>query len=365
MAKFIHTADLHIKDGDEKPYCFAVLDEIIALALSEKADFLLIAGDLFDSYSDFDLLRRDVGSKLYPLHEAGCRVIYIPGNHEGRGASADLAGFSLDPIQFYARPPFVFFEAEGVEFICVPHAPDYDGYRSWKVPPKKPGAVRVAVVHALNSTVYTGPDEESDARAGAIEDDFFSRFSVDYAAMGHVHSGRSQQLGGALACYPGSARVWRAHEREAGPRGVAVVETSPSLTVRRAELKSAGQYKEYTLPAGLDGSLPLVQVQRIEAAAGPRDYVKVRLTGLVDDENAAQAAAKGLQERLKTSARRAEVELDTTPASSLSGNGLARAFLAEMDAVMPETEDGPDYVRWLLARQYGLEEIASRAGEAS
>ena len=73
-------------------------------------------------------------------------------------------------------------QAAGVEFVCVPHAADYDGYRGWKVPAKKPGAFRVAMVHALNSTIYTGPDEESDSRTGAIEDDFFTRFAVDYLA---------------------------------------------------------------------------------------------------------------------------------------------------------------------------------------
>lgn len=365
MAKIIHTADLHIKDGEEKPYCYAVLDEIIALARAEKADFLLLAGDLFDSYSDFEALRREVQAKLFPLHEAGCRVIYIPGNHETRGAAADLAAFSLDPIQFYARPPFVFFEAAGVEFVCVPHAADYDGYRGWKVPPRKPGSVRVAVLHALNSTIYTGPDEEADARAGVIEDDFFSRFSIDYGALGHVHSGRRQQLGGALACYPGSPRVWRAHAREAGPRSVLVVTTGgPALDVRQAEIKSAGQYKEYTLPVEMDGSIPLPAVQRLEAGLSANDLVSVRLTGVVEDENAARTAAENLRARLLKKARQAWVELETTVASQICSNSLARAFLAELDAVKPESADGPDYRRWLLARQYGLEEIASRAAEA-
>jgi len=365
MAKIIHTADLHIKDGEEKPYCYAVLDEIIALAHAEKADFLLLAGDLFDSYADFEALRREVQAKLFPLHGAGCRVIYIPGNHEARGAAADLSAFSLDPIQFYARPPFVFFDAAGVEFVCVPHAADYDGYRAWKVPPKKPGAVRVAVLHALNSTIYTGPDEEADARAGVIEDDFFSRFAIDYGALGHVHSGRRQELGGALACYPGSPRVWRAHAREAGPRSVLVVTTGgPALQVRQAEIKSAGQYKEYILPVEMDGSVPLPAVQKIEASLCECDLVAVRLTGVVEDENAAAAAAESLRERLRRRTRQASVKLETSPASLLSGNGLARAFLAEMDAVKPENGDGPDYRRWLLARQYGLEEIAGRAAEA-
>lgn len=366
MAKLIHTADLHIKDGDEKPYCYAVLDEIIALALAEKAGFLVIAGDLFESYSDFETLRREVQQRLYKLHEAGCRVIYIPGNHESRGASADLTAFSLDPIQFYARPPFVFFEAEGVEFVCVPHAADYDGYRGWKVPAKKPGAARVAVLHALNSTIYTGPDEEADSRAGVIEDDFFSRFAVDYAAMGHVHSGRQQQLGGATACYPGSPRVWRAHVREAGPRSVRVVEISGgALSVRAVELKSSGQYREYTLPVGTDGSAPLAAVQKIEAKLGPADLVTVRLTGVVEDEKAADAAAEALRERFRKKARQVSVQLETSVASQICSNALAKAFLAEMAAREPDDKGGPDYRRWLLARQYGLQEIAARSGEGA
>lgn len=364
MAKIIHTADLHIK-VDEKVYCYAVLDEIIELAKAEKAAFLVIAGDLFDSFADFEALRKEVRHKLFHLHEAGTRVIYIPGNHESRGASADLTAYSLDPVQFYAHAPFVFFEAEGVEFVCVPHAENYDGYRDWKVPPKKQDAARVAVLHALNSTIYTGPDEESDSKTGVIEDDFFKRFSVDYAAMGHVHAGRQHYLGGAVACYPGSPRVWRAHPREAGTKTVRVVDTATSpVSSIPVEIKTAGQYREYTLPVDGAGAASPAEIQRVEAEAGPRDFVYVRLTGVVEDEPAAAAAAAALRERLGKKARLAEVELDTTVASQLYSNDLARSFLAEMDAIRPEDEGGPDYRRWLLARQYGLEEIAAKAGEA-
>ena len=75
MAKLIHTADLHLKAGEEKAYCFSVLDEIIALALSEKAGFLVIAGDLFDSFADFEALRKEVCLKLKPLAAAGCEIL--------------------------------------------------------------------------------------------------------------------------------------------------------------------------------------------------------------------------------------------------------------------------------------------------
>ncbi len=364
MAKLVHTADLHIK-REEKDYCFAVLDEILAQASAEKADFLVIAGDLFDSFADFEALRKEVAARFEPLVKAGCRVIYIPGNHEARGASAGLAAFTLDHMRYCARRPFDFFELAGVEFLTVPHAANYDGYRGWKVPPKKPGVPRVAVLHALNSTIYTGPDDEADARAGVIEDDFFSRFAIDYAAMGHVHSGRQQLLGGAVVCYPGSPRVWRAHIREAGLKSVILADLGCSpVTARPLPVNSAGEYKEFTVPVELKGGVPLIETQRIEAAVNNRDFVRVRLTGVVEDENAARAAADKLRERLALKARVAEVGLETTVTADLSDNSLARAFLAELEAVKPGDEDCEAYIRWLLARQYGLEEIAARAGEA-
>lgn len=361
MAKLIHTADLHLKDGDEKAYCFSVLDEITGLALSEKAGFLVLAGDLFDSFSDFEALRREVCLKLAPLAAAGCEVIYIPGNHEARGGSAPLSAYNLDPVKFYAQPPFFFREAGGVEFLCVPHAENYDGYRDWKVPAKKAGAARVAVLHALNSAIYTGPDPESDARTGVIDDDFFKRFSIDYAALGHVHAGRQQQLGGAIACYPGSPRVWRAHIREAGPKSVRVVETDgPAVTVRTVELRSAGQYREFTLPLDLNGAPAEAAVKKLELETNKLDLVRVTLTGVVEDENAARDAAGELERRLRAWVRQAYVELETAVAADISTNSLARAFLAELDLVKPAEARGAEYRKWLLARQYGLEALSAR-----
>ncbi|OGR67828.1 MAG: hypothetical protein A2081_04260 [Elusimicrobia bacterium GWC2_61_19] len=365
MAKIIHAADLHIEDGEELSYCYGVLDEIISLALAEKPDALVLAGDMFDSFGDFEALRSEVCAKFKPLAEAGVPIIYIPGNHEGRGATADLTAYNLDPLLFAAARPFSLIEAGELEFLCVPHAESYDGYRDWPVPPKKPGATRIAVVHALNSTIYTGPEEETDARAGVIDDDLFSRYQVDYAAMGHVHAGRQAALGRALACYPGSARVWRAHPREAGPRRVCVVRLGDAApAVRTVELKSAGLFKEYRLPLDLAGALNPADADKAAAAATALDLVKITLTGVVEDEHAAKATAAALQARLKDSARLAIVDTDTVVAAELSTHSLTKAFLEEMDKIEPAAEQGRDYRCWLLARQYGLEELAAKLREA-
>ncbi len=363
MAKIIHAADLHIEDGEEKAYCYGVLDEIISLAKAEKAGALVLAGDLFNSFGDFEALRSEVCFKLKPLADAGCAIIYIPGNHEGRGATADLSAYNLDPVIFAPAQPFSLVSAAGAEFLCVPHAASYDGYRDWKVPEKKAGVPRIVVAHALNSTIYTGPDEETDARAGVMDDDLFARFGADYAALGHIHSGRQQVLGGAVACYPGSARVWRAHPREAGPRRACVVETGPAVTVRTAELNSAGFYREYRLPLDLAGAVNPGAAEKAASSVSSLDLVKVILTGVVEDENAAKISAEALRVKLARRARLALVETETIVSAELSSNGLTKAFLAEMDKLEPDDAQGGDYRRWLLARQYGLQELAAHLVE--
>jgi DNA repair exonuclease SbcCD nuclease subunit len=363
MTRIIHAADLHIEDGEEKSYCYVVLDEIIALALAEKASALVLAGDLFDSFGDFEALRSEVCSKFQPLADAGCRIIYIPGNHEGRGATADLSAYNLDPVTFAAARPFSLVETESAEFVCVPHADSYEGYRDWQLPPKKAGLPRIAVAHALNSTIYTGPDEETDSRAGVMDDDLFIHMQADYAALGHVHAGRQQTLGGTVACYPGSARVWRAHPREAGPRRVCVVELGETVNVRTVELSSAGLYKEFRLPLDLAGALNPASADKVASSVSALDLVKVVLTGVVEDENAAKASAEALRARLKKDARLVIVEAETIVAADLSSNSLTKKFLAEMDKLEPEDAQGPEYSRWLLARQYGLEELALHLAE--
>ena len=48
--KFIHTADIHLKNINDDAYDTFV--KIISLTKNKNIDFLLIAGDLFDSATD-------------------------------------------------------------------------------------------------------------------------------------------------------------------------------------------------------------------------------------------------------------------------------------------------------------------------
>jgi DNA repair exonuclease SbcCD nuclease subunit len=56
MKTLIHCADLHLA-ADEQDYSFKVLAELLQLTKKKAADFLLFAGDVFNSYQDADRLR--------------------------------------------------------------------------------------------------------------------------------------------------------------------------------------------------------------------------------------------------------------------------------------------------------------------
>jgi len=88
--KFIHTADLHLgktyrtsSDADER-YAdfFAALAGIVADAVSDPVDFVLIAGDLFHVGQILPKTFARTIETLQPLKDAGIPCVAVEGNHD-------------------------------------------------------------------------------------------------------------------------------------------------------------------------------------------------------------------------------------------------------------------------------------------
>lgn len=360
MAKILHTADLHLSAGGEKPYCLSVLDAIVRLAVKEKPAFLLIAGDLFDSFSDLKELRGEFAARIKPLSGL-CEIVVIPGNHEHLRRDAPLENFDLGGVKLASLLPFDFYVSGGVEFLCAPHAETYGGYRDWSVPPRDPARPRVLLMHGLNSRIYTGPEEETDAKAGVIDDGLFARFGIDYAALGHVHGRREERFGGTLAVYPGSPRVWRGSPREAGPRGVYLVDAAPGgASAKFVPLPEAGQFRRCEIPLGLDGAPAAQDLERLRAECGPDDFLSLSVSGTVDSDRKAIEAEELLEKEFRPRVRRYETRpRETEVIENISRTPLAAEFLAELE----KTKPGPgteEERKWLYARRFGCEAIAAR-----
>src|SRR6056297_3534812 len=83
MIKIIHCADLHLS-VEEQDYSLPVLHEIIDTANEEEADYLILAGDTFDSFEQLIKLQKYFKDKISNLKKS-CEVFLLAGNHEDRG----------------------------------------------------------------------------------------------------------------------------------------------------------------------------------------------------------------------------------------------------------------------------------------
>lgn len=346
--RFLHAADLHLSVS-EKDYSLGVLDEILGIAAREKCGALLLAGDVFDSCPDMESLRGEFRNRLETL-PAECRVFFIPGNHEelrGGKKSVDALDFGR-ALTVTALPFQLDVLSPEAELLSLRFRRDYSDYRDWKVPPKKK-PLRILLAHGIvPGVVYTGPEEDSPA--GVIDPDLFAFFEIDLAALGHIHAGSVSRFGDAVAAYPGSARVWR--EGETGPRQVFLGSTEaipPRLEA--VTLASAGRFFPLTVAAGLDGRPRLPENS---AKPGKADWVRLEISGVVEDEKPVLESMRKIAAELEKSCRRVTTDAGNLEVlAGISYHPLAREFLKRWETLAADA-DPDEAAALLLARWKGL-----------
>jgi DNA repair exonuclease SbcCD nuclease subunit len=351
--KIIHCSDLHLS-RQEAGYCLPVLDEIFELTLKHKAEALLLAGDIFDSFDEAENLRTEFRDRLNRLHERGrAEVIMIAGNHESHGRKKTaLKSFDFGPLALVEEPPFQIIAAGKAEIIAVPFQKEYADYINWEIPAKQ-SPYRIALAHAtVPGLTYTGPDTEDES--GILDPDFFRRNRIDYAALGHIHTALNVRDNGTILAYAGSARVWR--KGELGPRTVNLLDPAAGSAVTPLTLQKAGQYRECDWPLNPDGSLP--DQEREIRGWGQQDWVHIKLSGLVEEEGRIKELENRLISEHAPKVRKISVNRDEVAVlAGISELSVVRKFLKLWAGREPEPGDKVARAVWLKARQAGLLKI--------
>jgi DNA repair exonuclease SbcCD nuclease subunit len=230
--RFVHASDLHLDatfggvDASEDKVAGALerstleaLDRVVRLCIDREVDFLVLAGDLYDSAEHS--LRAELAFQraMRRLADAGIDAFVVRGNHDpadGWSAGLDLPDstiiFSADEVE---RREVV---RDG-ELICALYGRSFptrhvteNFARGFSREDGDPLAV--AVLHA-----NVGQREGWDNYAPCTVDDLRAS-GMDYWALGHVHlAGRVSDNPPAL--YPGSTQGL--DPTEEGPRGCYVV----------------------------------------------------------------------------------------------------------------------------------------------
>ena len=226
--RFIHAADLHLDSpfrgiGDIAPELrdqlqsatLSAFERIINHTIENKADFLILAGDLYDSRDRSLRALLAFRRQMERLAERDVSVYIVHGNHDplnGWGSE-----FQLPPnvTTFSGRTdtePFVRHGREVADITGV----SYTRERVMEnlAASFKPGGnapYSIAVLHA-NVGGQTGHADYAPATVNELANAGF-----DYWALGHVHSRSILATEPAMIVYPGNTQG--RHARESGPRG--------------------------------------------------------------------------------------------------------------------------------------------------
>lgn len=310
--KFLHTADLHIGKKlfeqsliDDQRY---ILDEIYRIALEERVDAVVIAGDVYDRAIPPTEAVTLLDSFLTRLVQKEIPVLMVSGNHDSSERIA-FAGKILERQGLYVAgtceepPRTVTLEDEygPVTFVLLPFVKsaevgaDSSAGAVESILSKTPMTLNRNRRYVLITHFFvTGDggespelsDSETDSQVGGLDGVPVGLFqSFSYVALGHIH--KPQYMGGGNVYYSGSPLKYSFSEA-AFDKSVNIVELKEpgksdengygsfggGVTVRRVPLVPVRDMR------CLRGKLSeLMKPETVEAnRANSEDYLQVTLT---------------------------------------------------------------------------------------
>lgn len=193
MPRFAHLADVHLGGWKQKPLRdlnFQSFQQAMERCIKEKVDFVLIAGDLFDSpYPPIDILK-ETFAEFKKLHDAKIPCFLIAGSHDFSVSGKtfldviEKAGFCINVTDVEEKENKLILNPiihKGIAFY------GYPGKKSGlEVPDLRrikfndsPGMFKIFMLHTtIDKARGTLPID-------AIETDNLPK--ADYYALGHLH----------------------------------------------------------------------------------------------------------------------------------------------------------------------------------
>jgi exonuclease SbcD len=364
MLRLLHTADVHLgarhadlgeQAAAQRERQFAAFRAAIDLALAEKVDVVLVAGDLFDSNTQPRRSVERVAAELKRLAAARIRTVVIPGTHDVYDRASlyrvhDLAALAGstddDDLVTVLTPdrPSIHLAAcdvivHGPVFASkrAPHSP----LRDLRVTGGEGATWHVGLVHgSLAIPDRTDRDEVVFTR------EEIEASGLDYLALGHWHSAQNGRAGSTTWAYAGAPEPVAVTQDGAGKvLLVELTETNGTRTVTIDERQvGKTRFEKLDLDAATIGDQPAL-IAAIAARADPDVVLDARLTGVRPDE--LDVSIEEIEERLKGGFLKLRVRDRSTPAltqgSLPSPDTIPGAFIRNVEGRIAELEaDGGD-----------------------
>jgi exonuclease SbcD len=360
MLRLIHTADVHLgarhddlgeQAAAQRERQFAAFKAAIDLALAEKVDLFLIAGDLFDSNVQPSRSVERVAAELKRLAGARIRTVIIPGTHDvydkasiyraydlpglaGNGPTEDLVTV-LDPD----HPSVHLTTCDVVVFGRVfatkraPHSPlrDLDASLDQTV-----ATWRIGMVHGA---IAIPGKTDRDEVVVTIEE--IAATNLDYLALGHWHSAQTGRAGTVTYAYAGAPEAVALDQDRAGKVLLVELDERAGARTVKVEERQVGRtrFEKREIDASALASQPAL-VESLAAAADPDLVLDVRIVGVRPDE--LDLDLDEIESSLAPSFLKVRIRDASLPALTSgplpSPDTIAGAFIRDLEAGIAELE---------------------------
>lgn len=233
--KFIHVADVHLDSktvGIKQFYgqsslCISELVQkafvsLIDLAIDEKVDFVIIAGDLFDSnWKDYAIGLFFIDQ----IKRLSCPVYYIRGNHDSENRLMKSLPYPQNLYLFESNQPQTIIH-ESLKIAL--HGQSYSHYHIQddlveSYPPALSGYFNIGILHS------SGSKKNGEPPYAPYDELILKSKGYHYWALGHIHQNQIVSTN-PLSIYSGV--IQGRHIKETGPKGCYLI------TVDEREIKN-------------------------------------------------------------------------------------------------------------------------------
>jgi DNA repair protein SbcD/Mre11 len=359
MLRLLHTADVHLgarhadlgeQAAAQRERQFAAFKAAVDLAIAERVDIVLIAGDLFDSNTQPRRSVERVAAELKRLVAAKIRTVIIPGTHDVYDRAslyrihdlATMAGSTVDDdLVTVLTPdrPSVHLTACDVVIhgpvFATKRAP-YSPLRDLKVTPGEVATWNIGMVHgSLAIPDRTDHDEVVVTRA-EIE-----ATGLDYLALGHWHSAQQGKAGGTTYAYSGAPEPVAVTQDGAGKVLLIALDEVAGVRSVTIEERTVGRtrFEKLDVDASTLADQPEL-VKLLTSRADPDLVLDVRLTGVRPDE--LDVSTDEVEDQLKGSFLKVRVRDASVPALTKgnlpSPDTIPGAFIRDVEGRIAELE---------------------------
>ena len=366
MLRIIHTADVHLgarhddlgeQAAAQRSRQAAAFTAAVDLAIAEKVDLFLVAGDLFDSNVQPRRSVEFVAAQLKRLATARIRSVLIPGTHDVYDRASVYRTYDLKKMAGSGPDDdFVTILAPGHASVTLPacdvvvHAQVFATKRA----PHSPLRDMAADVATQAATWHIGAVHGSISIPGKTERDEvvithgeIGSSRLDYLALGHWHSAQQGRAGDVAYAYSGAPEPVALDQDRAGK--ILLVELEEVSGKRRVTIdeRQVGRtrFEKTELDAATLASQPAL-VDSLRKRADPDLVLDVRIVGVRPDdldidveEVEAALGPSFLKVRVRDTSMPALTEGALPPPDTIAG-----AFIRDLEARIAELEaaTGPD-----------------------